>query len=265
MTKNVDIIEEAKALFSKRLQEYIERHGHKVKDVFKSLNIGEWCVRRWNNKESLPSKKKFAVLAKHLKLSEQEEQFIGKAIARLGSLKGLRSGATRRGEQTDNATFPSKLKDIEERMKIVEARVLKIEELIGVALKKDIVPRDASNKLMGDSASTQWDVNGMRFILTKDNFKTIDTGPWTDKEIQDTCLLIEELRRRLSLLAQNSSADFKDKSLYGLSKELTELWRSYQIAQSVVPTEAAKLIDIERKNPSLMLVTSTKKKGRTHD
>lgn len=262
MTKNVDIIEEAKALFSKHLQKYIGRDEQKASDVFKSLNIGGWCIRRWKNKESLPSKKKFAVLGKHLKLPEQEEQFIGKAIARLGSLRALRSGATRRGEQTNKAIFPSKPKDIEERIIALESKVLKIEKLLGASVKQDSVPRDASSKLMSDSADTRWDVNGMRFILTEKNFQTLDTGPWTEKEIQDTCLLAEELRRRLTLLAQNSSSDIKDDCLNRFSKELTELWRSYQVAQSVVPTEAAKLIDIERKNPSLMLITSTKKERK---
>lgn len=262
MIKNVDIIEEAKTLFSKRLQEYIEKYGQRARDVFKSLNIGEWCIRRWKNKESLPSKKKFASLTNHLVFSNNEKQLISKAIARSGSLKSLQAGATRKGKRIHTFASSPRPEKFEERITVLESKVSKIQELIVSSLVKDIVPRDASNKLMSDSASTQWDVNGMRFILTKDNFKTIDTGPWTDKEIQDTCLLIEELRRRLTLLAQNSSANLKDECLHRFSKELTELWRAYQVAQSVVPTEAAKLIDIERKNPSLMLVTSTKKERK---
>src|SRR3989338_3722275 len=263
MKDGIDIIEEAKTVFLKRLQEYIEKHGQEVAgEHFKRLNIGGWCVRRWKNKESLPSKKKFASMAKHLAFSGNEEQLINKAIARSGSLKSLRAGATRKGERTHTFASSPRPEKFEERMKALESKVLKIEELIGVALKKDIVPRNAANKLMGDSVDTRWDANGMRFILTIENFQTLNTGTWTEKEIQDTCLLVEELRRRLTLLAQNSSADIKDDCLNKLSKELTELWRSYQVAQSVVPTEAAKLIDIERKNPSLMLMTSTKKERK---
>ena len=52
-----------------------------------------------------------------------------------------------------------------------------------------------AKKYLPGTLADDWNVSGTRFVLTKENFKTLDTGPWSVAEIDDTIKLIAELRR----------------------------------------------------------------------
>ena len=84
---------------------------------------------------------------------------------------------------------------------------------------------------------TDQNLGGIRFVLTQRNFKKFK-GVVTKQEVEDTKLLIQELRRRLNLVAQNENEDVRALCFHELSIELNELLLSAQLVQEVVPTKA---------------------------
>jgi hypothetical protein len=91
--------------------------------------------------------------------------------------------------------------------------------------------------LAGVTEMTDQNLGGIRFVLTQRNFKKFK-GVVTKQEVEDTKLLIQELRRRLNLVAQNENEDVRALCFHELSIELNELLLSAQLVQEVVPTKA---------------------------
>ncbi len=85
-------------------------------------------------------------------------------------------------------------------------------------------------------------LNGVRFVLTAKNFRHLK-GVVTKEEMQDTKLLIEELRRRFTLLAQIEDEDIRAKCHVALGTELDELFLAYRVFKEVIPTAALSEID----------------------
>ena len=89
-------------------------------------------------------------------------------------------------------------------------------------------------------------LGGVRFVLTERNFKRLH-GVVTKQEIADTRLLIQELRRRLTLVTQNDDEQVRALCFSELGTELNELLLAAQLAQEVVPTKAVAQLEQLRK------------------
>lgn len=85
-------------------------------------------------------------------------------------------------------------------------------------------------------------VDGVRFVLTAARFRKL-RGHISAQEIRDTQLLIEELRRRLALVAQIEDEDVRREFTQQLGNELDQLFNAIELVSSVVPTEAAKRLE----------------------
>ncbi len=82
---------------------------------------------------------------------------------------------------------------------------------------------------------------GVRFVLTRESFKQFH-GRLTREELRDTKALIEELRRRLGLIAQIKSENARDEYARTLAVELDELFLAYELIKEVIPTGACQRI-----------------------
>lgn len=84
---------------------------------------------------------------------------------------------------------------------------------------------------------------GMRFILTRVNFQRF-TGSFTPDEINDTRLLIQELRRRFNIITQLHDGDLETKSRLAkaLGQEINELYISIEASRRVTQSQAASMI-----------------------
>lgn len=239
-----DIISEAKEIIANKLIAHI-RNSHASYDTFSamaaSLDISSTSLYRWRDKKALTTKSCFAKLQKVMEFTEAEITLIHKAIARHHSLSGLSSWKNKTScgkEKDEGMKMPSS--DIEERVQRLEKTVFLTQPLKTSSQK--------AKKLMEDIQSIDWNVKGMRFILTRNNFKELETGAWSAEEISDTAKLAQELRRRIVILAQNPNPDIRVDHLKRMAKELDELWRAYSIANSISPLETAELINLERQS-----------------
>jgi hypothetical protein len=96
--------------------------------------------------------------------------------------------------------------------------------------------------LAGVAESSDQNLDGVRFILTAQSFRSLE-GKVTKEEIKDTILLAEELRRRLNVIAQIRSEDIRCLCFKKLAAELDELFLSYKLIKEVCPTGAAREIE----------------------
>jgi hypothetical protein len=237
-----DIIDEAKDIIAKKLHSHIrEKHGSY--DTFSTLarflHIGTTSMYRWRDKISLPTKSALEKLQKVIQFTDAEIMLINKAIARKSSLGGLTSWKNRSANRKEKTEKPDAPKpDVEERLRRIEEKVFD--------KSSASLPRDKAKKYLAKIYTDDWNVSGMRFVLTRENFKTLDTGPWSREEIDDTLKLIVELRRRLVLLAQNPAAEIREDHIARLGMEIDELHRAFVIASSVIPMQAAEIVSLER-------------------
>ena len=232
-----DIVDEAKEIISKKLISYAsggQGQSGTLSTLAKTLDIGSTSLYRWRDKEVLPTKSRFARLQKFIRFSDAEISLVGKAIARKSSLGGVASWKSRSSYKKEK-----QMEKHETPKTNIEERIRRLEK---------VLYGKKTEKLMGDTKSADWNVRGMRFILTGDNFKELDTGPWSAEEISDTAKLAQELRRRIVVLAQNPNPDIRVDHLKRLAKELDELWRAFSIADSISPLETADLINLERQS-----------------
>ncbi|KKQ57337.1 MAG: hypothetical protein US74_C0005G0007 [Parcubacteria group bacterium GW2011_GWA2_38_13] len=242
--KQTDIVLEAKKLIAEKLYAYAEKHKNEIKkpeQLAMCFDASMPTLRRWKKQIALPTKEMAEKLHAILGFTKAEHELIQKAIARQGSLKTLAGFETRNRAHGKKSVMPQHKapKDIDERLRRIE------EKVFGGKLPIPPSTGEAKKYLPGTLAD-DWNVSGTRFVLTKENFKTLDTGPWSVAEIDDTIKLIAELRRRLVLLAQNPSSDIREHHLKQLGKEIDELYRSFAIASSVVPIQAAEIVSLER-------------------
>lgn len=242
--KQADIVTEAKKLIAEKLDAYAENHKNEIKkpeQLAMCFDASIPTLRRWRKLIALPTKEMAENLHTVLGFTKAEYELIQKAIARQGSLKTLAGFETRNRVHGKKSTLPQYRapKDIDERLRRIE------EKVFGEKPQSPPSTREAK-KYLPHTLADDWNVSGMRFVLTKENFKTLDTGPWSEAEIDDTIKLITELRRRLVLLAQNPSSDIREHHIKRLGKEVDELYRSFAIVSSVVPIQAAEIVDLER-------------------
>jgi len=236
MTHNGDaMIAEAKTLISERLQEYITKNLDGASDgqSAKHFKVGRTTISRWLRKEALPSKDLFEMLTKKLRFTEAEKQKIRTAIARISSIRSLKGHKTRVGDARPAPKETDAQKSVSERLKDVEQRLLAVEEAIsdgGGSQERDEEPQENQKP---------------RFALNAKNFIKVFSRRWSEEEVNDTCLLIEELRKRINVIARHPSDSVRQETLAKLGRELDELWHSYQIARSVIPMEAVKILDLE--------------------
>jgi hypothetical protein len=101
--------------------------------------------------------------------------------------------------------------------------------------------------LAGVAEFEDQNLGGVRFVLTQRNFKRLK-GVVTKQEVADTKLLIEELRRRLNLVAQNSDEEVRALCYRELGQELEALLNAAEIVQEVIPTAAVARLEKLRKS-----------------
>jgi hypothetical protein len=78
---------------------------------------------------------------------------------------------------------------------------------------------------------------GVRFVITADRFQPLG-GRFTKAEIEDTRLLVQELRRRLTISAQITDLNERIKISNALSHEVDELYLALELCKETVPTGA---------------------------
>lgn len=87
-------------------------------------------------------------------------------------------------------------------------------------------------------------VGGVRFALTANHFPLLD-GDVTDREIEDTILLMEELRRRWSLFARLPD-DVRERLLGRLGPEIDEFFLTLLANKEQLPANAVELLEAQR-------------------
>lgn len=111
------------------------------------------------------------------------------------------------------------------------------------ALKESVAQFE--RRLQSRGADDHWTENGMAFVLTPRNWVPVNGSSWKPSHTQETKELIQELRRRLILIAQMTQEGVRDKlkEPEQLGQELNELWQAFTIVDSVVPLQCARTIE----------------------
>lgn len=81
-----------------------------------------------------------------------------------------------------------------------------------------------------------------RFVVTADTFQPL-TGEVTNAEINDTLLLLQELRRRFAFFAQLTTPEMREVINQKLEEEVNELYVTLELCKEKLPFKAAALID----------------------
>lgn len=90
------------------------------------------------------------------------------------------------------------------------------------------------------------DDNSIRFVLKAGTFRKL-SGAISAAEVNDTKLLITELRRRLTLFAQLQDMQQRQQMFQGLASEINHLYVAIRQLQQVMPTDAgAHLAELEK-------------------
>ncbi len=84
----------------------------------------------------------------------------------------------------------------------------------------------------------------LRFVITQENFQPLK-GVLSSEEIEDTKVLIEELRRRIGIITQIDSLETRSNHWKELAGEFDELYLSVLLLQ--VPNPTGALNDISKK------------------
>lgn len=95
------------------------------------------------------------------------------------------------------------------RRTFLKSLVQKMRKALG--RKGRTVPTPVDDVIAGRTHLPNQEVDGLRFILTAANFQPIE-GEFSEKEIADTAKLIEELRRRLGIIAQMQNPEDRRKA-----------------------------------------------------
>lgn len=140
----------------------------------------------------------------------------------------------------------------------LKAKLPKVKAEVPVAQIETTIGREVPAELEGITASTMFDrllagvaefrdqnLNGVRFVLTRKNFRQLK-GTLTKEEAEDTKLLIEELRRRFNLMTQIESEQIRAMLHKALGSQLDELFLAYRLLKEVVPTAALSEIEAIR-------------------
>lgn len=228
MTQPSDIIEQAKDLVAKKLQGLMAEKKKTINGISKLLDMSFSTVSRWALGKAMVSNDLFKKLQRHITFNDEEVRLIAKAISGTGSLRSVQSNLTRKKSAFHAQTG-----------------------IAGKAAKACI----SGTKEIG---STKF---GIRFILTKESFQLINSA-WSKEEFQDTKKLIEELRRRLLLIAQHPEEKMRLEYIEELGRELDELWRAYQTARCIVPIDILDIIDRERSDTLKIQMRSEKSKEK---
>lgn len=240
------MIDQAKELISRRMQELRTKSRLSWEALAKHVGATRPTLYGWVKKKSLPSEKNIAGLAQVLSLNKRELALLRKASERSRSLQRFRMVQSRKKREATTEDHLSGCSD--DPFVQLTKRVERLEkEVFSRSSGLRLISRDQADGYVAGLQGEDWDYRGMRFVLTSKNFKVIDSSAWSEKEIQDTQKLVEELRRRLVVLAQIPYEDVRHHHIRRLAAELDELWRAYQSARSALPIEVVKMIDQERK------------------
>lgn len=90
------------------------------------------------------------------------------------------------------------------------------------------------------------EINGLRFVLTAANFQPI-TVAFTERELEDTGQLIDELNRRLTLIAQSNDQGARREAFQLLGTKIDELFLNKRLIAKVLPIGALKKMEEDRK------------------
>lgn len=244
MAESKELILEAKRICAHRLNSYIESHKTSCgtrPQWAKHFAVGKNTINSWLFERELITCKMADKLQKFVHFTDAELQIIAKANAAQNSLKEF-GGIAKKSQEKIRPKTPNGL---EERVGALEKKVFESET------PPKTLPEKCVKDIMSGKTAEKPTAGSMRFIITKKNFMVIDSGEWSEKEISDTKKLIEELRRRLNLLAQHPNETIRIEHLQMLGKELDELFRSYQQARCIIPFQILDIIDRERQGALL--------------
>ncbi len=100
-----------------------------------------------------------------------------------------------------------------------------------------VIEGDVYNRLLaGVAEGSDQNLDGIRFVLRRKNFLALK-GKFTKQELRDTVLLIEELRRRFTLMSQVIEEDVRQSCYEQLGEQINELILAMLLLREVCPTQ----------------------------
>ncbi len=251
--KNDPLVDEAIRVFQGGMRNTLKRRGlEKVsrRAQARALNIEHTMLGRWLTLGQLPTHLVLRRVQATFGFSREDLRTIRRGIARRFGLsrQGVRTSAaeervrTRRAARTRQAKSPTEVKAA--RPPTPPARPATYEralrEIDGILAQTSL--RGAADQ-RARRADDHWTVDGMPFVLTRQNFTPLDGKHWTAETTQETIRVAQELRRRLLTLAQLHPERARKESLRTLAAELTELFIAYTAANAVVPIRCVETIE----------------------
>ncbi len=104
--------------------------------------------------------------------------------------------------------------------------------------------------MSGVSEVSGQQLGGVRFVLTEGSFRPLK-GQFTPAEVQDTRLLLQELRRRINLVTQLQNKAARAQILKKLAPEIRELYLAIERSKDADPSRTAERISQLRKLTAL--------------
>lgn len=223
-------------------QRRMEKHG--VRAQAQALRVSATSLRKWLNDDRLPTDRILRRLKSILTLTREDVRTIRRGINRRRSLasQGTRTSVAEadeasRGGGRRHRTSPRPPEGAQKPAGVAGTHAQALQEIRAILARIGLT--DPARR----RAEDHWTVGGLPFVLTPQNFTSLDGKYWTPATTKETVRLIRELRKRLITLAQLGPDPARTETLRDLAAELRELFIAYTAANAVVPIQCVKTIE----------------------
>ncbi|HSX25129.1 MAG TPA: hypothetical protein VLG69_04145, partial [Candidatus Andersenbacteria bacterium] len=166
------------------------------------------------------------------------------------STRKQRRKGRRKHHNTNNGLFPRAQVVAESRSDAELGSIVR--RLFATLMGQPMVSECPSSvKILSAIADKEYSAGDMPFILSKANFRDVDSKDWSKDDIlrfQNFANLVLELSRKcLLIVAQLSKENLRDELIRRLGKNLDMLWSTYKVAASVAPIEYIQDIELSKR------------------
>lgn len=251
-------------LFHQRLREDMEQRGIEVVSLYcAALEISEKTLGRYLREDSLmlPTSSLLDGVRERVKtITDEDAEVIRLARSRQSSLSRTTGYRSRRTSSTANSSQPGLAAS-----SLATATAETAASPLSREAQHDLMwqhfaaqlherngklPKDYLSLLTGNSLDS-FQVGGMPYILTPENFSAINVAGWTPEERQHfanfTSFVLERARMCLVLLAQFHPDQLREELAKQIGNAADLLWGTFKAASSVAPIEYVDSIRLERR------------------
>ncbi len=221
----------------------------------RKFGINRSTIQHFIKKESLPSSQTLEILTKVMSIPDEVL-----ALLRIYAKESDRKARHSRTKKTSPSTVQSNKKAVPSRSDQVSAENLKpaylsVDDSVVSQVSQFAMKAIDWLKVIGILPVVENSEARVRFLLTSRSFRQIE-GNLSEAELEDTCKLIEELRRRWAIIVELSD-EKRELAVRTLTHEVNALYLTMRAAREKLPMAAVEML--ERQAEAWDIIKSGKK------